>query len=137
MSTFDFDKHKQDTIKRLEALEKIRLDFEAMKKKLSELDVGALIQQAAQTEIAKIMRYAKQHEIPFTIDVAELLAQVKIPAQPSVKGEKSQFLPFVPDTTESITDSNGNEWCWDNDDQEWVKNHWDSSGCEWASSQSC
>jgi hypothetical protein len=140
MTTFDFEHAKKQTVQRLEALEKIRIDFENLKTKLKTLDVGGLIEQAAQADITKIMRYAKQHDIPFAIDVADLIKQVQLPtlalAPTNVRPE--QNLPFVPDLYEYITDSEGTMWNWDEDLKKWVKDEeeesWHDSGCEWQSS---
>jgi hypothetical protein len=137
MTTFDFEHAKKQTVQRLEALEKIRIDFENLKTKLKTLDVGGLIEQAAQADITKIMRYAKQHDIPFAIDVADLIKQVQLPtlalAPTNVRPE--QNLPFVPDLDEYITDSEGTMWNWDEDLKKWVKDEeeesWHDSGCEW------
>jgi hypothetical protein len=135
MTTFDFEHAKKQTVQRLEALEKIRIDFENLKTKLKTLDVGGLIEQAAQADITKIMRYAKQHDIPFAIDVADLIKQVQLPtlalAPTNVRPE--QNLPFVPDLDEYITDSEGTMWNWDEDLKKWVKDEeeesWHDSGC--------
>jgi hypothetical protein len=135
MTTFDFEHAKKQTVQRLEALEKIRIDFENLKTKLKTLDVGGLIEQAAQAEITKIMRYAKQHEIPFTIDVADLIKQVQLPslALTPTNVRPEQNLPFVPDLYEYITDSEGTMWNWDEDLKKWVKDEeeesWHDSGC--------
>jgi hypothetical protein len=136
MSTFDFEGQKKQFVQKLEAVEKLRLDYEALLKKLTELDIGTLVEQAAKAEIAKLTRYAKTHEIPFTIDVEDLLKQIKLPSvtsvSPAVTHDPRSVLPFIPDTDYEITDQYGDEWRWDG--SEWVKNNWNSSGCEWESS---
>jgi hypothetical protein len=133
---FDFEEQKKLTVKRLEAIEKIRLDYEALLKRLKELNIGELIEQAAKTEIAKIMRYAKQHDIPFTIPVEELLKQVQLPVATQADAPSnlhpSQTLPFLPDLDNSLTDVDGDEWRWDADEQEWVL-AWDESS-DWSNS---
>jgi hypothetical protein len=142
MTAFDFDLHKKQTVQRLEALEKIRLDFDNLKSKLKALDIAQLIEQAAQAEIAKIMRYAKQHEIPFTIDVKDLVGQVSVPSATLTPSNLhvSQTLPFKPALDEYISDEEGNGWTWDETKKAWTledEEEWTDSGCEWQASQDC
>jgi SpoU rRNA methylase family enzyme len=141
MTAFDFDLHKKQTVQRLEALEKIRLDFDNLKTKLKDLNLTALVEQAAQTEITKIMKYAKQHEIPFTIDVKELVGQVQVPSATLTPSNlhPSQTLPFEPALDEYITDKDGDAWVWNATTKSWVleeeeEENWNSSGCEWQHS---
>lgn len=128
--SLDIEKEKQGLIAKLEALERVGLDYKALQTKLANFDVVAAIQQSIQADAEKITKFAKRHGIEFVIDVDSLVATVKLPEDPNKQSvdANSTVLPFKIDTEQTIYDDRYNSWRYI--DGQWT-DEWESS---WASS---
>lgn len=136
--TFDFDAEKKATIAKLEALEKVGIEYKKLQEKVKNIDIVLIVQEYLNGEVDKIEKLAKKHLIDFKVDVDSLIGMVVVPGTSLPEGHT--ILPFMPSDNSEIEDNKYQTWRYvfdfnpstgKNDfhwTTEWV-NSWNDSNC--------
>ncbi len=125
--SFNFEEEKKATIARLDALERIGLDYKQLKEQIINLDVNALIAGHIKAEVEKIQKFAKKHNIDFKVDIDEL----------ALNPVNYTILPFKLSGHRQL-DIHGESWIYNEYAKRWEMEEVEDWTDSWSSSdQSC
>lgn len=133
--SFDLEAEKRKTVKRLENLEKVGISYKSLKELLKGVSLTEVVTSYITTEAKKIETFASKNDIEFKIDMAELIALVKVDLPQAEVPVNVSVLPFTPvfHYGQILEDAAGYSWKWDG--HSWShESDWESS---WESSQVC